>query len=837
VIDEPEREPETDASTDADDAAPAQGPLLDLPDADAAKLATELWASQNQTIAPYAAQWEANKLRRKGRRDVHVIRDEDDVSGWRVYVPLLQVGTPSYPNRSDQTISEILSALLVDEPKPEALPASDSDEDRDSAEFTNRVLEVETGESGLNLREALYGAADLAATTASGFLWWWTDPFGGGHEPEQMRCHPQATTVQDAETGPMTPDPMTVELTGQPVPSADYVLRYVMPDGTVSQSSAGAVRQWRPKVKREWLSAHQVRFLPYLVGGLADADGVMIARPTTWGQLVQRYPEVAELPEEDQATILGWGLGGKDRLLFPDHVSRKKGDKTKNKDGTIRSDAMCLTLTIYYKACKEYPNGAYVCFAGGKFRLHADPWSLKWVDEKGEEHEDMRDVPLAQVRWKPDHSCANPYGQAVMDELGPLEELLATVDGGIQQLVYQALNPNVMVPLGTTIQAEAWGRRDGTFIPVNMQAGVPVIENAPNIPAYVFERATSLEGRMDRVSGSAPSLRGLTSPNVTSGEQEKTLIEQALVMVSNLRHTMEDAYERSLRVILQEMKANYTAPQMVRYLGEDGSFKYDEWTGADLGSTRDVKVRRGTFTMMSPSAKAAYVDQLVTAQMLPLERANRLKRGSVDWVLGQQDDPHYQRIKRQLRMWKDGPTDEQKAAAEQFAAQPPQPQVQGVGPDGQPVMAPPPPDPLFAAASSIFAPLPIDGEPEAARIRWLEMSDCMAGASFSAYPDPWKAAYVQAYEMARQAAGVTTLAEQQQMQAQQAQAQQQAAQQQQATQAQAKVQDEEAKHARDMQKMEMQGAMASDREAKSAARDMEREAMAGAAQTPPAFRR
>ena len=280
------------------------------------------------------------------------------------------------------------------------------------------------------------------------------------------------------------------------------------------------------------------------------------------------------------------------------------------------------------------------------------------------------------------------------------------------------------------------------------------------------------------------------------------------------------------QIITQEMKAEYTVPQMLRYLSDDGSFKYEEWTGADLGSTRDVRVRRGTFTMMSPSAKAAYIDQLAQAQMLPLEKANRLKRGAVDALIGSQDDPHYLRIKRQLRAWKDGPSEEVKAQSQQFAQQlqmmpPPPPQM---GPDGQPVQAPPPPDPMFQAAMAIFNPLPVDAEPEAARTRWLELSDTMAGTSFATYPEPWRQAYLQVYDMARQAAGVTTLAEQQQMQAQQQQAQQQAAQQQQA----AKTQDDEAKHVREMQKLEVRAAQADDRDARKLARDMEREAMAGA---------
>lgn len=815
---------ETPDIEQTEDAPTGQGPLLDLPDAEAAKHAEELWRAQDPVLAPLQCQWEANKLRRQGVRDVHVIKDGEGVAGWRVYVPTLQVGSPAYPNRSDQTIHEVLQALLVDEPKPDALPAQDSDEDRDAAEFATRVLEIETGESGLNLREALYGAADLAGTTGSGFLWWWTDPYGGGHEPEQRRCHPQATNVQEAETGPMG---------APPVASADYVLKYVHPDGTLSMSSAGANRVWRPKIQREWLSAHQVRFLPYLTGGVADAPGVLIARPTTWGQLAQRYPSVGELDEGAWSKILNWGLGGRDRLLFPDHLRRQKGAKLFMPDGRPRGDAPVLTLTAYYRACKEYPNGAYVCFAGGAYRLHADPWSLAWTDQKGEQHEDMRDVPVAQVRWKPDHNAANPYGGAAMDDLGPIEEFLSSIDGGIQQLVFQALNPNVLVPIGTTIQPEAWGRRDGTMIEFNAAVGAPIVESAPNIPQYVFQRASELEARMDRAGGSASSLRGQTSPNVTSGEQEKTIIEQALVMVSNLRHTVEDCYERSLRIILQEMKAHYTAPQMMRYLGEDGSFKYQEWTGADLGSTRDVRTRRGTFTMMSPTAKAAYIDQLVQAQMLPLEKANRLKRGAVDVIVGEQDDPHYLRVKRQLRAWKDGPSDEVKVASEQYRMQPPQPQVQGVGPDGQPMMAPPPPDPMMVAASQLFAPLPIDGEPEAARTRWAELSEGMAGASWASYPDGWRQGYLQAYEIARQAAGVTTLQEQQQMQAQQAQAQQQQQQQAQQQQAVAKSQEDEAKHVREMQKLEVKAAQADDADAKKLARDLEREAMAGAVQPGP----
>ena len=795
----------------------SRGPLLDLPPEQAAQLATELWNGQTPTLSRQIAQWEANKLRRQGRRDVQVIKDED-ANGWRVYQPVITIGTPAYPGRADETIGEILSALLVDEPKPAALPAQDSDEDRDAAEFAGRVLEIETGESGLNLRAKLYDVADTAAVTASGFLHWWVDPYGGGHEARQVRAHPLATTEDEAATGPMG---------AEPVASGDYVLRYVQPDGTLSETSAGAVRQWRPQVVGEVLTAHQVRFVPYTRAGIEACDGVLLARPVPWGQLVAQYPEVGELDEEATQQVLGWSLP-REAHLFPDGQRRKKGQM--GKDGKPRADALVLTLTVYMRPSLRYPNGAHACFVGGKYRVSGDDWMLRWTDAQGREHEEMRDLPVAQVRWKPDNVAQSPYGRAVMDDLGPIEELLASFDGGIQQLIFQALNPNVLVPIGSVIQPEAWGRRDGTPISFNAGAGQPVVEAAPNIPAFVFDRVAALEQRMDRASGSAPSLRGLTSPNVTSGEQEKTIIEQALVMVSNLRHALEDCYERSCRIILQHWRVHMTAPQMVRYLGEDGGFKYDEWTGADLGSVQDVRVRKGTFTMLAPTARAAYIDQLVAGQMLPLEKAARLKRGAVDYLTGEQDDAHYLRVKRQIRRWKDGPSEEATQAAAQYEAMPPEPQPSGqVDPmTGQPMMAPPPPHPVLAEGQQVFAPLPCDAEPLAARTRLLELSECMAGASFATYPAPWRQAYVEAYEAARQAAGLQTVAEQQQAAQQQAEAQQQAA----AGQQQAKAQDAEAQHARDLQKLEVRAAQADDRDARKLARDLEREAMSAAAGVP-----
>ena len=86
---------------------------------------------------------------------------------------------------------------------------------------------------------------------------------------------------------------------------------------------------------------------------------------------------------------------------------------------------------------------------------------------------------------------------------------------------------------------------------------------------------------------------------------------------------------------------------------------------------------------------------------------------------------------------------------------------------GQPVMAP---DPVTAG---IWAPVPADEEQSVAQLRHFELSRAMGTTKYSRQPAPWRTSFDAEYQRMRQAAGVATVAEQQQaqMQAQQQQMQ------------------------------------------------------------------
>ena len=243
-----------------------------------------------------------------------------------------------------------------------------------------------------------------------------------------------------------------------------------------------------------------------------------------------------------------------------------------------------------------------------------------------------------------------------------------------------------------------------------------------------------------------------------------------------MRASFADYYERLHRIVLQLMRAFYKTPHLMRYQGDGGAYQVAEWRNVDLGSTRQVRVRRNTFTTMMPTAKAGLIAEKLQAGMITPQEASRLDRENMSPLLGLTENPHVERVKRQLWLWRQGPSEQQ----QQMPPAPVGPMMDpntgqpAVDPNtGQPMMRPPV-DPLIQVSSAVFAPVPVDADPAVAVLRYQELGAACADAEMSGFPPGWVQGLFQAAEVARQAAGVVTIAEQQMMAQQQVQQQQQA---------------------------------------------------------------
>lgn len=716
------------------------GFFLDEPDEEkAAKRAVEEWEKNARASRLLAAHWKRNQWWREGRRFVQMEKAQD-LSSVRLVQPLGIENLPPMPNLVDQFARNVIAVMIADPPRPEAEPTRDDAKARDAAQAASRVLGMAVTESGSNTDAVYETALDVAATYGSGFVEVCYNPKGGGLQPMTIAAKPGSTTVQDALLG-----------------EGPLVRKYVLPGGQLSDSAVGAQKQWEPKIELHVLNGNNVRFMPRICQGVEDAIGVVVCRQETFGALKSKYPTVASMSPEDQWTMVRWVPKDHKRLIPAGYEYEPVSNPDTSESPP--DDYPAFVLRVFIRSHDAYPYGAKAVFAGGKWRLEKGPLMAQVPDGEGGMRDELLDLPLAQFRWR--RQDGNPYGFSDVEKAGPLDEQRTTIMVAMWEYLHKFLRPRPLLPMGTTVQPEELGdwEKPLTIPP----GGKPEFFPMPAFPREAAEMLDRLKTEMMELFGITPMALGQVAGSVRSAEQQKTAIEQSVVALSSLRASFEDGFERLHRLYLQAVRAYWTVPMLIEAQTEDGSYQVDSLLREDLGNTSVVRVRRGSGTMLSPTAKNDLIMQ--QAQVLGPMEAARLMRDNLSPLIGLRDEPATKRIKRQLQQWKKGPAAEMQGLA-------PTPQLDPMGNPvvdpmtGQPVMQ----DPLVMAGQQVFALLPVDDEPQAAMLQHYELFEAVNEMERYGHPPGWNQALIERYMHARQAAGIQTIAEQQQA----AQAQQQA---------------------------------------------------------------
>ena len=760
----PTVDPMADAP-DAPDTPEAEAPrdLLTLPEPEAAKRADRLWTALDDPFAHYVPIFERNRLSRKGVRGVRIVGKasaRDDSDG--VWVPPGASEAPPVPNNVDQLVRRIVDTVTADEPKVEAVAPTSDDGDIEAAEQATRVLEQEDSAETGNLRAIVQKAMGRAGTFGSAFSFQYVDPYGERGYREVL-AHPNATDPAN---------PLVDPLTGEP--GAQYVTKYVHAQtGQLQDTRQGAELVWFPKVKEEILRPHCVRFLPATAEGIADAEGVFVGRVTTLGALKGLFPAVADMDVKALKKLVAWRPAIGRRYWTPIHLADatdRAADAIEGKDGERfgpGDDTPVYTRTLYYKACRAYPRGLVLVLGAEDQLLHREVWSAT-VGDGAEQREEALDLPVAQCRFFDDPNDGNPYGISPVEWLAPMDEAVATQTVAWLEYLWRFNNPNVYLPTGSPIQPGALTIRDGTPIRYEPATGKPEYESVPPFPGEALGLMEKYEGWMRTLSGLENAARGVADPSVKSGIHAERIIEQALVALTQVVSNTQDFLLRRARVRLQLIAVSYTAPRMLRINGNGGLPQVKAFQGADLRTIRDMRLVRNTMTMLTRSAKVAMLRDELEIGLKAGDLAAYLKYRTgaaqlVDGIATADDDPHVQRVQRQVAEWQQGP--------------------QGGG-----------------TPEAIWMALPVDTAPDVAPVRAYRLGRAIASDRFTRFPPEWNQPLVAAYEQARQAAGMLNAQEQQQMQAQAAQGQQQAAEQARQAQDAERVAQEQAKAAAQMER-------------------------------------
>lgn len=748
------------ADTEPDDDEAPSASLLKMTPKAAAKRLFEMLEQQKPLLRFRQQMWRVNSLRRRGYTNVMVRKDEDS-DRWTAYAPPDATPSPIGMNKAGRLCERYTSTMFVDPPVPECTPASDSDEDRDAAEFSTRLLTALGSEAHLNTPLKGQHAFDLASTYDSGFIRYWVDPAGNGYRKMEVMAHPSAPTLELAVTGP----------DGVPYPANELVTRYVMPDKrTLTDDKAQAGEQPLPKLRSEVISPLHVRMFPATARDIWEAQGVMFLALKRLGELKSTFPDAfATLDDDELKKLVSKPPEGAEQLLPAQARKRFMADLQKN---TVTDDSLVYTISYHHLPSGDDRHGVYFCVAGDEdnaLELHRGEW---WNAEAGE----PLDLPGSQVKqW----DCEDdPWGTGAMTKLGSGNEARAYLQGVMFEQIDRTVNRKVFFPITSTFQPKSAQAQLGTYIPIN-PGGKPEYEEVPDLPAAVEKMYEAITNEMDDEIGLQLPSQGINPPSVTSGRQAQQLIEQSNVGQSGPRNNMTRCFLRCWRLELQLARAFSTVPQMVSIVGDDGLYKERQWSGTDLGDTKDVQMAKGSFTMLSPTAKINVAKDAAQLQLIGPDDLERIIQGQVGGLIAMQDDPIRARIRRQLGAWMDGPPAELKAqqAAWAQAAADLQQQAQAAATMG--VAAPaPPPSPHAQYAARIFTPAPGDDEPDVAKRRHAEIRRAIASTKFARQDPQYQQPLVAEYQRMRQAAGIVTVAEQQQAQQAQAQQQQAAAQQQ-----------------------------------------------------------
>ena len=716
---DPTTEPSESAVDDATEGE-ARGPLLDEDnEKKVAKAVLKNWTAQDEGMSRTLAEIEQAEYWRCGERYVF-IRPANNDKSYVVWRPMGVERLPATPDKVDELVRRVVAQMLVDPPKLEAVPSNNEEQAEQAAELATRIFEVEGGESGWNLRLVLEGAIDLSTTQKSAFAHVWDNPSGGGEQPVTVMAHPAVVQYDRANPQSATIDPAT----GQP--TSELVTKYLQKDESLSPiETAETVRRWVPSSEVSLLGGRNVRFLPEWSRGISDADGVIVADYWTIGRLREVYPEtMAAFGEPDLKKLVAWEPFDECKLL-PEHARSPKEVGTRLDKEVTPDDAVALVLWEYHKQSPVYPKGAAICVAGGEYVLGKSTLEATVERPDGSEVPEVLEVPVAQNRCLTDWVGGHPLGVALVTKMGPWNELMGQQWTAVMDWLDRWNHPHQYLPLGSVVQPGQMASRGDEPIMVNPD-GQPFTEQVPPMSPDMKEwYDRSIDG-INNASNLQEAAQGMDSPSTESGISKQIVIEQAMANLSGMKQNAQDFLTRLGRILLQHIRAHTTVPRTVRYVGDDASYRVDEWCRADLYGTRDIRIARGSFTMMNPQYKQQRVMELANPAfpIISMATAQEMLTTSVTVNAGIADDPARLRVKRQLD--------------------------------------------AFFEKGAPFDPLPIDDFKEIAQRRLHELGKSMMSTRFQKLDPPRKEAFMAEFMRAKQMSGVLT-AEDEAAQAQQMQ--------------------------------------------------------------------
>ena len=661
------------------------------------------------------------------------------------------------PNKAADLCQKLTETLLVDPPQLDPEADDDDEVSQRGAELALEYLKKDAGESGTDDLTLFAAQIEGATTRASTFTHYWVDPVGGGSIPKQVKAHPQATD-------PARPLDAIDPTTKQPIPTTDYILRYVTAGDENGQGAqftvnpAEAARVWLPRIRVDRLGREHVRLYPE-TADLHHAQQAIVLWFCTVAEARRRWPETIG-PMEDEALgpLCQWAPPRAAVLLPPALRSRWRESRTDPEKAKGTDQRILFFYTFYGLSEPDYPEGAVICVNGadGGFVLGRDTLTAtvempsgETQDETVTDRKDL-DLPLVQIRLLADVDEHDPMGSAFIARVAGAGQGSASMALAMQEAIDLALHP-VRYSIATSpLDADdvESARATGDFAQVMTPEDVPKSEEPPALPPEFFAFDQSVRDQMDSAAGIRPP-DSATEQKVKSGVALRIEVEEAQKVLTRMNTAVHVAWARHGRIKLQQAMKHFDAPQLLRYVGADGAAKQEWFSGNSFARVSTITVKSGTGTMLPWSEKVNLALQLQGAGLVDPDEASDIARPAFSRQLGAAENVHVQRIERQVSSWLEGPPEgwEAKATQYQQAVALHAEMTQMMLAENPQAEIPPTPDAPWTPFEVGF----MDAEPAIATLRKRRLARLGAKTEYAKFPPAWRQLVDDAYNQAAQA--------------------------------------------------------------------------------------
>lgn len=183
----------------------------------------------------------------------------------------------------------------------------------------------------------------------------------------------------------------------------------------------------------------------------------------------------------------------------------------------------------------------------------------------------------------------------------------------------------------------------------------PVQTTAPQFPSALFQMLSAFLGRFEDASGMHGPTKGQHVAGVQSGAHVQALQAADQNVLSMSRRELKPFLERLSELLLKGMQAYWTEQRQVTFFGRNRMFIQRAFQGTDFEGVERVRLAPGSLLMITPAQRSAIMNQLVELQVFDAMDLRRLYPTSEVGGFRLQEDPHWQKARRENEFFKAGP--------------------------------------------------------------------------------------------------------------------------------------------------------------------------------------